>query len=149
MTRKQQRIYAIGLILSGCALAVGLALFALRDNVTFFYSPSDIKGVHTRFVPPDRPFRLGGMVSAIERDGRTVRFTVTDHVETIEAVYDGITPDLFVLNSGVVATGRLNDAGVFEATQLLARHDEQYMPPEVAKALERAHDGRAETGLQP
>jgi cytochrome c-type biogenesis protein CcmE len=137
MTRKQQRICAIGLILLGAAVAAGLALFALRDTVTFFYTPSDLKGAHAKFIAPDRPFRLGGLVEkgSLKREGSVIHFTVTDTIESIDVSYDGVPPDLFRENSGVVANGKLNPDGTFTATQLLARHDENYMPPEVAKAM--------------
>lgn len=143
MTRKQQRIYAIGLVLLGFAVAGGLALFALRDKVTFFYMPSDVKGVSAKFIAPERTFRLGGLVEkgSIKKDGHIVHFKVTDELETVDVIYDGITPDLFREKSGVVATGKMNADGTFAATQLLAKHDENYMPPEVVKGMKNRRKG--------
>lgn len=142
MSKKQQRLYAIILVLTGVALATGLALYSLRQNVTFFYSPSEIKGEHAQFVAPDRPFRLGGMVmfGTVERQGKLTKFTVTDNIEDIPVHYEGIVPDLFKEGTGVVATGKLDADGTFIATQLLAKHDENYMPPEVARAMKRQHE---------
>lgn len=137
MTRKQQRIAAICLVLVGVITATALALFALRDTVTFFYSPSDILGANAQFEAPERPFRLGGLVmyGTIEKSGTVTRFKVTDNVDDIAVRYEGIVPDLFGEGQGVVATGTLDESGTFRATQLLAKHDENYMPPEVARAL--------------
>lgn len=144
MTRKQQRIYAIVLVLIGLSLASGLTLFALRDNVTYFYAPADIVGEHPKKINKDRPFRLGGLVvyGTTEKQGSLLRFVVTDYIEDITVEYNGIAPALFREGQGVIATGRLRDDGVFGADQLLAKHDEKYMPPEVAKALEKSgHPG--------
>ena len=137
MTRKQQRIYAIVLILIGVITATTLTLFALRDTVTFFYSPSDIIGPEAKNINSDRAFRLGGLVvyGTIERRGKLVNFVVTDNLYDINVIYEGIPPNLFTEGQGVIATGTMNEDGAFVATQLLAKHDENYMPPEVAKAL--------------
>ncbi len=145
MTRKQQRIYAICLVLFGFALATTLTLFALRDTVTFFYSPSAIKGVHATFVVPERPFRLGGLVvyGTIEKHGKITTFVVTDNIEDVNVSYTGIVPDLFREGQGIVATGTLDKEGTFVASQLLAKHDENYMPPEVARMLEESKDSNA------
>ena len=136
MTRKQQRLYAVILILAGAAVAAALSLFALRDNVTFFHSPSEVAA---GAAPPGRSFRLGGLVmyGTVEKDGTRTAFVVTDNVNDIDVVYDGIVPALFREGKGVVAVGRLNADGSFPASQLLAKHDENYMPPEVARALEK------------
>lgn len=138
MTRRQQRIYAIVLVLAGVITAVALTLFALRDTVTFFYVPSDIVGPEAKYIAPARPFRLGGIVvyGSLKKDGKMVYFVVTDNIQDVPVVYEGIVPNLFREGQGIVATGKLDDLGVFQATQLLAKHDENYMPPEVAKALE-------------
>ena len=144
MTRKQQRIYAIILILTGIAVAAGLTLFALRDNVTYFYAPADIVGEHPKHINTARPFRLGGLVvyGTVEKDGTLTRFVVTDYIEDINVEYSGIVPALFREGQGVIAIGRMRDDSIFAADQLLAKHDEKYMPPEVAKALERSgHPG--------
>lgn len=142
MTKKQQRIYAICLVLTGVVLATFLTLYALRGQVTFFYSPSEIKGANAVFVAPDRPFRLGGLVmyGSIEKRGKVTEFVVTDNAEDITVEYTGIVPDLFKEGQGVVATGTLDDDGTFIAAQLLAKHDENYMPPEVARALKKIEE---------
>jgi cytochrome c-type biogenesis protein CcmE len=140
MTRKQQRIYAVVVVLLGVAVATGLTLTALRQNVTFFYSPSEIAGTDAPFVAPARAFRLGGLVKtgSVRKQGLQMRFTVTDNRADIDVIYEGVVPNLFAENKGVVATGKLNEDGVFIAQQLLAKHDENYMPPEVARALKKA-----------
>ena len=125
MSRKQQRIYAIGLVFLGFALATFLSLTALKQNITFFYSPSDILAPQAQFEAPERPFRLGGMVKdgSIEKHGTVTSFTVTDYTHEIHVHYDGIVPNLFAEGQGIVATGRLNDEGMFIAASLLAKHD--------------------------
>lgn len=139
--------------LTGLAVATALILSAFQGNLVFFYSPSDVVA---REAPVDRAFRLGGMVAegSVERedDGLTVHFVVTDHLESIPVVFSGILPDLFREGQGVVTQGRLGGDGLFRADQVLAKHDEEYMPPEVADALERARvaadsGGAATTGL--
>lgn len=140
MTRKQQRLYAIILVVLGAALAVGLSLFALRNNVTFFYSPSQIVGPQAQIMPPaDRPFRLGGLVlnGSLQHENEHIKFTVSDNQENITVYYKGIVPALFREGQGVIALGKLNDDGDFIASQLMVKHDENYMPPEVARALEK------------
>ena len=143
MTRRQQRIYAILLVLSGIVMAVTLTLFAMRDTVTFFYAPSDILGPDANFVAPERPFRLGGLVvyGSVKKQGKVVSFVITDNANDVPVVYEGIVPNLFREGQGIVATGKLDEQGVFQATELLAKHDENYMPPEVAKALEKNDSG--------
>lgn len=146
MTRKQQRIYAILLILSGVIIATFLTLAALRDTVTFFYSPSDIIDPQTKEIDIDRPFRLGGMVvyGSIEKDGTITRFAVTDYEQDITIEYDGILPALFQEGQGTVAIGIMRSDNIFIADQLLAKHDENYMPPEVAESLHKArHPGES------
>lgn len=136
MTRKQQRIYAICVIVLGVTLATALAMTALRQNITFFYSPSDILS-GTSELPKDKNFRLGGLVKpgSITRTGMNLNFTVTDNLHEISVTYEGIVPSLFAEGQGVVATGRMGSEGIFIASQLLAKHDENYMPPEVARSL--------------
>jgi cytochrome c-type biogenesis protein CcmE len=116
-------------------LAAILVLFAMRDSIVFFYTPSDLSGQQ---LTKDQRFRLGGLVAekSIKRGrGTKVQFIVTDTIKTVAVVYDGILPDLFREGQGVVAEGRLDKAGVFQADSVLAKHDENYMPPEVAKSL--------------
>lgn len=139
--KKKQRLYFILFILSSLALAAGLSLYAMKDNLAYFYSPVEVAD-HPRQTAPGHRFRLGGLVKPGSLKKRTdipaVSFTVTDEVKDIRVEYTGILPDLFREGQGVVATGSLNAEGVFIATELLAKHDEKYMPPEVAKSLERA-----------
>ncbi|MDH5722694.1 MAG: cytochrome c maturation protein CcmE [Alphaproteobacteria bacterium] len=137
MTRKQSRIFSVIIVLLGASMAVGLSLYALKDNVTYFYAPSDLQK-----EIPERIFRLGGMVKdgSLRREGSVVHFTITDYKAEIRVIYDGIPPDLFREGQGVIATGKINENGMFIAQTLLAKHDENYMPPEVKKALEKTHN---------
>jgi len=134
--RKRQRLYIVlgGLALLG--LAAALVLNALEDSVVFFHSPTMVK---EKSVPANQRFRLGGLVeegSVAKADGGvTTRFVVTDLSETVPVAYTGVLPDLFREGQGVVAEGKLDENGVFIAAEVLAKHDEQYMPPEVADAL--------------
>jgi cytochrome c-type biogenesis protein CcmE len=135
MTRKQRRGILIGTCLTVLAVAVGLVLFAMRDSIVFFYSPSDVAAMA---IGPGTRFRLGGLVetgSVVRSEGTTVRFTVTDRTKTLPVIYTGVLPDLFREGQGVVAEGMLEPGGVFRADYVLAKHDENYMPPEVAKKL--------------
>lgn len=142
MKRKQRRMMVLGLCLLGVGTATGLALTAFEENILFFYGPTDIA---TQGVPEDTRFRLGGLVAEDSvrrlRDGISTEFLVTDTVHDVRVVYTGILPDLFREGQGVVTHGRLDAAGLFVADEVLARHDEEYMPPEVAEALERAGHG--------
>lgn len=129
-------------VLAGVALvglAVTLVLRALDANVMFFYSPSQI---HAGEAPQGAAFRIGGLVEvgSLQRsaDGLQVQFMVTDEVQRVPVRYQGLLPDLFREGKGVVASGKLQADGVFEASEVLAKHDENYMPPEAAKALEDA-----------
>jgi cytochrome c-type biogenesis protein CcmE len=147
MTLKQKRL---ALILGGLAIliaATALVLTALKDNLAFFFTPSQIKANE---APVNRTFRLGGMVEtgSVKRDGVNVSFKVTDTAQVVTVAYSGILPDLFREGKGVVAQGRLDSDGVFRAKEVLAKHDENYMPPEAATAVERAQkarDGAAKT----
>jgi cytochrome c-type biogenesis protein CcmE len=135
MTRKQRRF---AMIMSGLAvlgLAAGLVLYALRDTIVFFYTPSEMAEKH---VGPGERIRLGGLVEngSLKRgDGMTVSFVVTDKVKSLAVTYSGQLPDLFREGQGVVAEGKLDGAGTFVADTVLAKHDERYMPKEVADAL--------------
>ena len=136
MTRKQRRGVLIGVGVGILMLAVGLVLFALRDSIVFFHTPSDIA---ENPVTVGQRFRLGGLVAAgsVKRgDGTKVGFIVTDTLKSIPVIYEGVLPDLFKEGQGVVAEGKLTAEGTFVADSVLAKHDEKYMPPEVAKALE-------------
>ena len=139
MRRKHRRMGLLGVALIGVGSAAALALNALDENLLYFHGPSQISD--QELVPGQR-FRLGGLVAAgsVQRldDGMTITFTVTDTVESVDVVYVGIVPDLFAEGQGVVADGMLDRDGVFQADEVLAKHDENYMAPEVAEALERA-----------
>ncbi len=135
MTRKQRRGVLIGVGVVVLSVAVGLVLFALRDSIVFFHTPSDVveKG-----IAPGQRFRLGGLVAegSVKRgEGEHITFIVTDTLKTVPVTYEGVLPDLFREGQGVVAEGKLMPSGVFIADTVLAKHDETYMPPEVAKAL--------------
>jgi cytochrome c-type biogenesis protein CcmE len=135
MTRKQRRGVLIGTCLAVLAVAVGLVLFAMRDSIVFFYSPSEVAEMG---IAPGLRFRLGGLVetgSVVRDEGTTVRFVITDQAKMLPVTYTGVLPDLFREGQGVVAEGTLEPDGVFHADNVLAKHDENYMPPEVAKKL--------------
>ena len=135
MTRKQRRGVLIGTCLAVLGVAVGLVLFAMRDSIVFFYSPSEVAAMQ---IAPGQRFRLGGLVetgSLVRGEGTTVSFVVTDKAKTLPVTYTGVLPDLFREGQGVVAEGALEPDGVFHADNVLAKHDENYMPPEVAKKL--------------
>jgi len=135
MTRKQRRAVFILVSVGILALAVLLVTFALRDTIVFFHTPKDVA---EKAIPAGKRFRLGGLVaegSLMRGAGTAVEFTVTDTVKTIPVSYTGVLPDLFREGQGVVAEGKLDAAGRFLADTVLAKHDETYMPPEVAKAL--------------
>ena len=139
MTRKRRRMTFVLLGTLSLAAAVALVLSAFEDSVVFFYSPTDLA---EKKPPPERRFRVGGIVVedslARDADGLTVRFRVTDMNRTVRIAYTGILPDLFREGQGIVAEGRLDGAGVFRADSVLAKHDETYMPPEVAEALKKS-----------
>jgi cytochrome c-type biogenesis protein CcmE len=137
MTPKRRRMWLLVASLAVLGGAVSLVLTALNDNLVFFYSPTQIA---EKSIPPERRFRLGGLVEmgSVKKDGQEVRFVVTDTHKTIAVVYRGLLPDLFREGQGVVAEGSLGADGVFVAREVLAKHDENYMPPEVAKAIKDA-----------
>lgn len=136
--RKQKLFVVLGLV-SLMAIAVGLTLYALRSNINLFFSPVQIAQGN---APMDRTIRAGGMVKegSVLRDGETldVQFVVTDYVDDLNVYFNGILPDLFREGQGVVVIGQLQADGRLRADEVLARHDENYMPPEVAQALEEA-----------
>jgi cytochrome c-type biogenesis protein CcmE len=131
-----------GVLLLGVAAA--LVLNAFQSNLVFFFTPSQIAANE---APKGRAFRIGGLVVdkslTRDKDGLTVRFNVTDTAQTVPVVYTGILPDLFKEGKGVVAQGKLEGDGVFRATEVLAKHDENYMPPEAADAINKAHGAAA------
>ena len=137
MTPRQKRFALIGGVLLALAAATALVLNAFRSNMVFFFTPTQIS---TGEAPKARAFRLGGLVQqgSVAREGINVRFVVTDTAKNVTVQYQGTLPDLFKEGKGVVAQGELNNEGVFMAKEVLAKHDENYMPPEAAEALKRA-----------
>ncbi len=131
---RKKRLTLIALMVTGVAIGVGFALKALNQNIMFFLTPSD---VHAGMAPPDRLFRVGGMVveGSVSRpgDGLTVHFDLTDNERQVTVRYAGILPDLFREGQGIIANGRLNEQGQIVAEEVLAKHDETYMPPELAE----------------
>ncbi len=144
MKPRQKRLALVGGLLLAVGAIVTLVLNAFQSNLVLFYTPTQV-AAHE--APEGRTFRIGGMVEAgsIRRDGLDVHFVVTDTARTIPVRYQGILPDLFKEQKGVVAQGQLSD-GVFVAREVLAKHDENYMPPEAAEALKRAQQGKAHLG---
>ncbi len=138
MKPRHRRLIFIAIGLSAVAVTAGLVLNAFKDNMVFFFSPSQVMA---HKAPVGREFRIGGLVKkgSLKRasDGLTYRFVVTDTAKKVNVVFKGILPDLFTEGQGVVAQGRLRN-GVFYADQVLAKHDSTYMPPEVADALKKA-----------
>lgn len=137
MTRKRKRLLAVLGLMGGLGIAAALVLSAFNDNLVFFHSPSDVAG---KQLPAGRLFRLGGLVEqgSVKKDGLNTDFVVTDLRASIPVRYTGMLPDLFREGQGVVANGRLDAEGRFVATEVLAKHDENYMPPEVAEALKKS-----------
>ena len=137
MTPKRRRLWLLLGSLTTLGVAAALVLTALNDNLVFFYSPTQVA---EKSLGPDRRFRLGGLVEqgSVQKEGQIVRFTITDTNKTLKVVYRGILPDLFREGQGVIAEGSLGPDGVFAAREILAKHDENYMPPEVAKALKES-----------
>ena len=136
MKAKHQRLVLVLLAVAAMVDAVLLAMSALRDQAAYFYTPSDAARAH---IEPGRAVRLGGMVAdksvVHDPDGITTRFIVTDGQSTVAVRFTGITPDLFKENSGVVAEGSFDADGTFAATNIVAKHDERYMPPQVAGSM--------------
>ena len=137
MTPKRRRLWLLLGSLGTLGVAAALVLTALNDNLVFFYSPTQVA---EKNIGADRRFRLGGLVEqgSVQRDGQVVRFAVTDTNKTLKVSYRGILPDLFREGQGVIAEGSIGPDGVFTAREILAKHDENYMPPEVAKALKES-----------
>ncbi len=147
MTPRQKRLAWILIGVGLVAAAVGLVLFALKNNVSLYFTPTQ---VYNKEAPQARNFRIGGMVEegSVQRqkDGLTVHFKITDTANAMEVVYKGILPDLFKEGKGVVAQGKLNSENIFEAEEVLAKHDENYMPPEAMDAIKKAEDAKAASG---
>jgi cytochrome c-type biogenesis protein CcmE len=143
MKPRQKRALAIVAGLATLAVATALVLQAFQSNLVFFFSPTQVAASE---APLDRTFRVGGLVEdgSLHRDpdGLTVRFVVTDTAKTVPVRYTGMLPDMFQEGKGVVAQGRLGPDGIFTADQVLAKHDENYMPPEAAEALAKAKQGQ-------
>ena len=141
MKRRHKRIVFIVTSLAALGLATWLVLGAFRNNLVFFFSPTQVTA---KEAPVGRTFRIGGLVEngSLKRDsdGLTIRFVVTDTANTLPVVYKGILPDLFKEGRGCVAQGKVGPDGVFYADQIMAKHDENYMPPEAARALDQAKD---------
>ncbi len=136
---RRQRLYVVLFIAVFSSAAIGLVIYAMRGNINLFYPPAEVVAGK---APVDQSIRVGGMVvkGSVQRatDSLQVNFQLTDYQASVPVVYTGILPDLFAEGQGAVASGRLNGDGVLEATEILAKHDENYMPPEVADALENS-----------
>ena len=149
MKPRSKRALAIGIGLIALGIASALVLNAFNSNLVFFFSPSQVAANE---APRERSFRIGGLVEqgSIQREakGLTTRFVVTDLAKTIPVTYTGLLPDLFKEGKGVVAQGKLGADGIFRADQVLAKHDENYMPPEAAAALKNAQSNALPTGTQ-
>jgi len=143
--KRRKRIILIVIMIAGVAIAAGFALKAFNENLMFFYTPSAVVAGE---APVGHSIRVGGLVTngSVQRqeDGLTVTFDITDNADTITVQYTGILPDLFREGQGIVARGRLQDGNLFIADEVLAKHDENYMPPEVADALKSAHKNGVE-----
>ena len=145
---RKQRLYLVLFLVVFSSAAIGLVAYALRGNINLFFSPADVAAGK---APVGQALRVGGMVvdGSVQRsdDSLVVRFEITDFQSTVPVVYEGILPDLFGEGQGAVASGELDALGVLQASEVLAKHDENYMPPEVADALEKSgfdHKGKAQ-----
>lgn len=151
MKPRQKRLAFIGLAVIGIGAASTLAVTALNSNISYFFSPSQVLANE---APPNHIFRLGGLVTQgsliRQSDSLTIHFDVTDNAKTVRVIYTGILPDLFSEGKGVVTKGKLGADGVFYAEEVLAKHDEEYVPPEVASTLKTAHaEGVTNTATPP
>ncbi|MDD1650915.1 MAG: cytochrome c maturation protein CcmE [Methylococcaceae bacterium] len=139
MTPRRKRMVVVGLILLGVSVAAFFALQAFQKNLLYFFTPTQVAAGE---APKGYPFRVGGLVvtGTVKREPNSlnVRFTISDGVATIPVSYSGILPDLFREGQGIISIGKLNAQGVFEASEVLAKHDENYMPPEVAESLKQS-----------
>ena len=145
MTRKQRRLYFVLLGLLAIGGATALVLTALGDTMVYFYTPSEMTG---KQIGPERRVRIGGLVEkgSVAKEQSTTTFTITDLTATLPVTYTGVLPDLFREGQGVVAEGRIGRDGVFHASEVLAKHDEKYMPKEVADQLKKS--GRWQEGTE-
>ncbi len=141
MNKRSRRKMLVAMVIFGVSIATVLALTAFDENLLYFYSPTQI---HAGEAPQNRSFRVGGLVvdGSVRREENSlaVQFDLTDNAEVVSVTYTGILPDLFREGQGIVAMGRLDGSGLFVADEVLAKHDENYMPPEVADALDAAHE---------
>ena len=144
MKPRHKRLALVGVGLAGVGAIVALVLNAFESNLVFFYSPTQVA---TKEAPTQRVFRIGGLVQegSVKREGVQVSFVITDTAKTVPVRYEGILPDLFKEGKGVVAQGKMQ-GDVFLAREVLAKHDENYMPPEAAEALEKAKRGNQAYG---
>lgn len=144
MKPRHKKLLAISVVVAVLGIVVMLILNAFRSNLVFFFSPTEV--VQGK-APKDRAFRIGGLVEmdSVQRsaDGMTLRFKVTDTAQSIAVTYQGVLPDLFKEGKGAVAEGRMGADGLFVASTVLAKHDENYMPPEAASAIEQAQKAKA------
>ena len=147
MKPRHKRLAAIAVGLAALGIAAALVLSAFEQNLVFFFTPSQVAANE---APQGKTFRIGGMVQAgsVKREGVEVRFLVTDTAKSIAVVYSGALPDLFREGKGVVAQGALGADGVFRAREVLAKHDENYMPPDAKHALDKATSEKAQKTLQ-
>ena len=138
--QRKQRLFMVICLIIGVGIAAALTLNAFRQNILFFFTPTQVAAGE---APVGQPFRIGGIVtddSVVREEGSLqVQFEVTDTVNSVRVTYEGILPDLFREGQGIVTKGQLNQDGVFMASEVLAKHDENYMPPEAAEALRAAH----------
>ncbi len=143
---RKKRLALIGLMLAGIAVGLTFALKALDENIMFFFTPTEVANGK---APKNHLFRMGGMVvtGSVSRpgDGLTAQFDLTDNEKQVTVRYTGILPDLFREGQGIIANGEVGDDGIFVAQEVLAKHDENYMPPEVAEAMKKTHESAAST----
>lgn len=138
---RKKRLFFIIFLIAGVTLAAGFAMYAFNQNLMFYFSPTDVKQGK---APVNKIFRMGGMVveGTFKKEPKSlkVHFDLTDYEKTVSVEYEGILPDLFREGQGIISRGKLNEQGVFIAEEVLAKHDENYMPPEVAESLKKAKD---------
>ena len=138
---RKKRLFFIVFLIAGVTLAAGFAMYAFNQNLMFYFSPTDVKQGK---APVDKLFRMGGMVvqGTFKKEPKSlkVHFDITDYEKTVSVEYTGILPDLFREGQGIISRGKLNEQGIFVAEEVLAKHDENYMPPEVAESLKKSKD---------